>query len=266
LFSLFFFDFFNFHPKGEHFIDNIYSANKVPPVPESILRKRKIADQKKADELKNRTELRKKVKASRRVMFKRAESYIKEYRNQEKSLLRFKRAARSVGNYYVEPEPKLALVVRIRGINQIHPRPRKVLQLLRLKQINNAVFVKINKATLNMLKLVDPYVAWGYPNLKTVKELIYKRGFAKVNGNRLPILDNSIIEKHLGKQGLICMEDLVHEIYTVGGKFTKVNRFFWPFKLNPPRGGYTSVTKHYSSGGDFGNREDQISELVQRMN
>ena len=40
--------------------------------------------------------------------------------------------------------------------------------------------MQVNKATVNMLRLVEPYVAWGYPNLKTVKELIYKRGYAKV--------------------------------------------------------------------------------------
>jgi large subunit ribosomal protein L7e len=34
---------------------------------------------------------------------------------------------------------------------------------------------------LNLLKLVEPYVAWGYPTLETVRELVYKRGFANVN-------------------------------------------------------------------------------------
>ena len=43
----------------------------------------------------------------------------------------------------------------------VSPRVRKILQLLRLRQINNGVFVKINKATYNMLKLVEPYIAWG---------------------------------------------------------------------------------------------------------
>jgi hypothetical protein len=42
---------------------------------------------------------------------------------------------------------------------------------------------------------VEPYIAWGYPNQKTVKELIYKRGFGKVNGNRIPLTDNKIIEQ-----------------------------------------------------------------------
>ena len=41
---------------------------------------------------------------------------------------------------------------------------------------------QVNKATMSMLQRVEPYVAYGYPNLKTVKELIYKRGFGKVGG------------------------------------------------------------------------------------
>ena len=47
-------------------------------------------------------------------------------------------------------------------INGVSPRVRKVLQLLRLRQINNGVFIKLNKASVNMLRLVEPYIAWGY--------------------------------------------------------------------------------------------------------
>lgn len=59
--------------------------------------------------------------------------------------MRLRREAKAAGGFYVEPEPRVALVVRIRGINDLHPKTRKVLQLLRLRQIHNAVFVKINK-------------------------------------------------------------------------------------------------------------------------
>ncbi len=41
---------------------------------------------------------------------------------------------------------------------------------------------QVNKATLGLLKRVEPYIAYGYPNLKSVRELLYKRGFAKVRG------------------------------------------------------------------------------------
>merc|ERR1712096_410000 len=33
---------------------------------------------------------------------------------------------------------------------------------------------------LQMLRIAEPFVAWGYPNLKTVKELMYKRGHGKM--------------------------------------------------------------------------------------
>ena len=39
-------------------------------------------------------------------------------------------------------------------------------------------------ATLQMIRLVEPYVAYGYPSLKSVRDLIYKRGFVKLNGQR----------------------------------------------------------------------------------
>ena len=43
----------------------------------------------------------------------------------------------------------------------VSPKVKKILRLLRLRQIHNATFVRLNKATLNMIRLVEPYVAWG---------------------------------------------------------------------------------------------------------
>ena len=36
---------------------------------------------------------------------------------------------------------------------QVAPKVRKVLQLFRLRQINNGVFIKLNQATVNMLRI-----------------------------------------------------------------------------------------------------------------
>merc|ERR1712186_222180 len=145
----------------------------------------------------------------------------------------------------VAAEPKLAFVMRIRGINQVSPKVRKVLQLLRLRQINNGVFIKMNKATTNMLRICEPYITYGNPNLKAVRDLVYKRGFVKVNGNRTPITSNDIIEDKLGKMGIICVEDLIHEIFTVGPNFKYASNFLWPFKLNNPTGGWRKKTNHF---------------------
>lgn len=49
------------------------------------------------------------------------------------------------------------------------------------------------------------------------------------------MLSNAIIQKMLAKDNIICMEDLVHEIFTVGPKFKQVNNFLWPFKLTNPK-------------------------------
>lgn len=86
---------------------------------------------------------------------------MKEYLAKEKEEIRLKRAARTSGDFYVPAEPKVYFVIRIRGINEIAPKPRKILQLLRLLQINNGVFVKVTRATQQMLRLVEPYVAYG---------------------------------------------------------------------------------------------------------
>ena len=187
---------------------------------------------------------------------------MKEYRDQTNSLVRARRQARTAGNFNVPDEPKVAFVMRIRGINRVSPKTRKILQLLRLRQINNGVFIKLNKATWNMLRLVEPYITYGFPSLKSVKELLYKRGFGKVNKQRIPLTQNSIIEQNLGKFGLICMEDVIHEIYTVGPHFKEANNFLWTFKLSSPLGGFTKKGIHFAEGGDAGNRAEYINCLL----
>lgn len=201
----------------------------------------------------------------RKRAFARAEKYVKEYRAAHSNLARMRRVAREQGAFFREPEAKLAFVIRIRGINGVDPKTRKILRLLRLPQIHNGVFVRINAATVNMLRLVEPFVAYGYPSLKTVRQLIYKRGYGRINRQRVPLTSNELIEQTLKKYNIICIEDLVHEIYTVGNAFRAANHFLWTFKLNSPTGGFKKITTHYQEGGDAGNREEEINALIRRM-
>ncbi|KAK9741595.1 hypothetical protein RND81_03G116100 [Saponaria officinalis] len=240
-------------------------VNKAVIVPESVLKKQK-REEEWALANKQAVEAQKiKSRENRKLYYKRAQQYAKEYENEEKLSISLRREAKLKGGFYVEPEAKLLFIVRIRGINAMHPKTRSILQLLRLRQIFNGVFLKVNKATLNMLHRVEPYVTYGYPNLKSVKELIYKRGFGKVDKQRIPLTDNSIVEKVLGKYGIICMEDLIHEIITVGPHFKEANNFLWPFQLKAPLGGLKKKRNHFVEGGDAGNRENFINELIRRM-
>lgn len=236
------------------------------PAPESFLKKRKRQEEIVAKRDAATKAARAAAKAKRKTIFKRAEQYVQEYRSQERELIRLRRQAKKEGNYFVEPEAKVAFVVRIRGINRLAPKTRKILQLLRLRQIHNGVFVRLNKATLNMLKLVEPYIAYGYPNLKSVRELIYKRGYGRVNKQRIPLTHNDVVEKSLGHLGIICVEDLIHEIFTCGPNFKEANNFLYTFKLSSPLGGFKQKRRHFVEGGDFGNREEKMNELIRRMN
>merc|ERR1711887_71150 len=240
-------------------------ASSMPGVPESVLKKRKTQEKLAADKAAAADAARKANKDKRVAMYKSAEKYVKEYRNMAKQRVRMHRQAKAAGNHFVDAEAKLAFVVRIRGLNDMHPKTKKILQIMRLRQMNLGVFLKVSKASTEMLKRVEPYLSYGYPNLKSVRDLIYKRGFGKINHQRVPLSDNSVVETALGKFGIVCMEDLVHEIYTVGPNFKEANNFLWPFKLRPAKGGQAKKRKGFCEGGQAGNREDKMNQLIQNM-
>ena len=236
-------------------------------VPETLLKKRKSQEKAREERAADLQKRKKAQKEKRGVIFKRAEKYVKEYRDQEREKIRLNRLSKQEGSFYVPAEEKLVFVVRIKGINKIAPKPRKILQLLRLLQINNGVFVRLTKATLEMLKVVEPWIAYGYPNLKSVRELIYKRGYGKINKQRIALTDNALVEASLGKYGIVCIEDLIHEIFTVGPNFKQAANFLWPFKLSNPTGGFHKRKfRHFVEGGDLGQREEKINALIRAMN
>ncbi|CAD7693770.1 unnamed protein product [Nyctereutes procyonoides] len=225
---------------------------KVLAVPETLKKKQRYFTELKIKHLRKKFAQKMLRKARRKLIYEKAKHYHKEYRK--------------AGNFYMPAEPKLAFVIRIRGINDVSPKVRKVLQFLRLHQIFNGTFVKLNKASVNILRIVEPYIAWGYPNVKSMNELIYKRGYVKINKKRIALTDYTLIAQSLGKYGVICMENLIHEVYIVGKHFKEVNNFLWPFKLSSPSSRMKKKTTHFVEGGDAGNREDQINRLIRRMN
>merc|ERR1711957_588965 len=111
--------------------------------------------------------------ASRAAATANAVKYAAEYAKEDSDLIEAKRAAKKAGNFYVEGEAKIAFVIRTRGINKLSPKCKKIMQLLRLRQLHNGVFVRMSRAN--------------------VSRLVYKRGYGKVNRSRIPLTDNSII-------------------------------------------------------------------------
>jgi len=42
----------------------------------------------------------------------------------------------------------------------------------------------------------------------------------------------------IGELGIICIEDVIHEILATTNHFKTVNAFLWNFQLSPPAGGW----------------------------
>nr|KAJ0188751.1 hypothetical protein LSAT_V11C900498590 [Lactuca sativa] len=245
-------------------------------VPESVLKKQKRNEEWAVAKNQEAEALKKKNAANRKLIFNRAKKYSEEYEAQQKELIQLKREARLKGGFYVNPEAKMLFIIRIRGYAllqtyQCHgPEIQEDFAALAFEtdiqwcvlesQQGNTEYATQGGTICYIRVLIE------YPNLKSVKELIYKRGYGKLNKQRIPLTDNSIVEQGLGKHGIICVEDLIHEILTAGPHFKEANNFLWPFKLKAPLGGMKKKRNHYVEGGDAGNREDFINELIRRMN
>ncbi|KAJ1606376.1 60S ribosomal protein L7 [Cryptosporidium canis] len=195
----------------------------------------------------------------------------KQYKEHVRSVVDLKRQAKQNGGLYRPAEPKVVFVIRLKGINKLSPKVRKIFQLFRLRQINNGVFLPVNKATTEMLKVIDPFVAYGYPSISMIRKLLYKRGYLKVGKRgsyqRIRIQDNSIIQKKLASKGVYGIEGMVRELFFCGEQFKAVTSLLWPFKLSSPNGGFVRKSTRFTEarGGDCGNREHLINKLIDRM-
>uniref|UniRef100_A0A4W5QM24 Ribosomal protein L7-like 1 n=1 Tax=Hucho hucho TaxID=62062 RepID=A0A4W5QM24_9TELE len=145
---------------------------------------------------------------------------------------------------------RLAFAVRIRD-----PSVQKVVQMLRLRKIFSSAFVKMNKTSMAMLKMVE------FPILKSVREL----GQAKIDKRMVALTDNTLIEQHMGKdQFIVC--DLIREIYSVGMNFRVVNNFIWPFKPSVARHAARDKAGLLKDIGKPGPREMDVNSIIRQLN
>ena len=242
------------------------NIEKQKRIPENLKKKQERDSRLTEEQKKQETEQTQKNQQNAQYYLDQGKSHWESFQTQQKDLVDRKRAAKAANEVFVEDESKFLLVVRIKGINKVAPKERKILQLLRLRQIHNAVLVKNNKAVMNMLRRVEAYVTYGFPSHQTIRALIYKRGYGKINRQRIPLSNNQVVETGLGKVGIKCVEDLINEIWTFGPHFKEANNFLWPFKMNSPRGGLVSKRHQFlDNRGDQGPRDIYINDLIAQM-
>ncbi|KAI7863776.1 60S ribosomal protein L7 [Spinellus fusiger] len=238
-------------------------------VPENLLKKRKINEKKAIENAQKRAEIRQK-KRKNKTVFKRIDQLIRTRRDLEKegSRLRRQRQIKAASKTQVAKEDALVFVLRYKSAATLHPAVRKSFSQLRLTSLNTGVFVKYDKTTAPLLKVIEPYVTVGEPSLKTVRDLLTKRGYAQIQGKRTPISDNAMVEEVLGEHNIICVEDLIHQIVTVGDQFDLVNKFLCPFRLSSPiRGWRQKKLRAMIDSAEGGKNEiEDINKLVETMN
>lgn len=165
---------------------------------------------------------------------------------------------------YTPKEPEFILCVRVKGINKIDPKVKKTLEILRLKKPNHAVLVRNTYPVRRMLQKVKCFIAYGFADVKLVRDLVYKRGMAKVDGSRVN-LTNEVVEDHFKGQ-IRSIEELIYQIVKGTPLQTQAANFLWPFTLQPPRNGFGGrKIKDVIEGGSTGNHNYSIGDLVKRM-
>jgi len=115
------------------------------PAPESAIKRAAFKQQQTENFKKAVLANKEEKKALTKTAYQRGLKYSREYRSAERKLITLRRQAKSNGNFYLEAAPKIAVVTRIRGIAQVAPKQKKILQLLRLRQIFNTVIVNLGR-------------------------------------------------------------------------------------------------------------------------
>ena len=223
--------------------------------PEILLRKRKDKDRKR---LQKQEEAREKQLAQQRRKkkaaankFVRAETLISNYRLNELENKRVNNLAQkhAINSDLPDDSPySLLFVMRVpnhtKGLT-IPTKARQVLQVLKLTEVDTGVFVKANDLTMELLSLIAPYIVIGKPSHALVRKLFQKRArYVNDEGETVKLDNNQVVEdKFEDSLGLVCIEDVIHELTLLSPHFTAITSWILPFKLNAPVNGWGPQAK-----------------------
>uniref|UniRef100_A0A182JNY3 Uncharacterized protein n=1 Tax=Anopheles christyi TaxID=43041 RepID=A0A182JNY3_9DIPT len=248
--------------------------NKLPSVEVSVLTHRKG----RLRRLAQRTEPNAPAK-KKRTSFRKVSSFVANARIAERDAKRIKRNFLKKGvlpKLPTESKPNQPLLVlRHRGKKLIPNKDvLKTMVRLGLKHQHAATLQRQTPEVIAQLKVLEPFVIWGYPNISVVRELLYK--YVRLSCHQtgveakkpVPLTSNKQVEELFGSLGMLCVDDLVHEIITVGPHFDAIREKLRSFIVKDPAGGWKNPQqkgKLRSIGGEAGFRGDEINELFRKI-
>ncbi|MEK6928057.1 MAG: uL30 family ribosomal protein [Nanoarchaeota archaeon] len=137
----------------------------------------------------------------------------------------------------------MIIAIRIAGTVEIESKVEMTLSRLRMRKKYSAVLLKNNPESLELLRKVRDFVAFGVLSEADIEDLISKRGKG-IGGKKL---DAKKIASEISKKSA---EDLGMKPF---------------FRLHPPRGGIDSKVHFPIRHGVLGNHGDKINLLMRRM-
>ncbi|KAJ5079845.1 60S ribosomal protein L7 [Anaeramoeba ignava] len=186
------------------------------------------------------------------------------------SILKMEHKAKSIDPKKMEKEAensKLIFAILVKENKDLGEKVKEILTLFRLNKLYEGVFLRSTPTTLSLLELIRPYIIWGYPSYKNIRDLIFKRGYTIVDSERTALTSNKIISDKLGTFDIICLEDLVHEIFSVGPHFNQANKFLLPFRLSSPSPKMKIISRVLKETENLnGYQKEKINEILLKMN
>ncbi len=150
------------------------------------------------------------------------------------------------------------IVVRIRGSVNVPERVRRLMTDLGLERPNNVVIIQGKDSYRGLLVKARHMITYGSPSKETIAALLTKRGEVKGYGR----LDDQYVADHTTHSSIDDFAEALHQDEASLKDLPLLKR---TFRCSPPSKGYRDLKRPYESGGAYGNRGEEIDQLLKRM-
>ena len=149
-------------------------------------------------------------------------------------------------------------IVQLRGEVNQSQAVRDTLEMLNLGQVNHATLVPETPEYRGMITKVNDWVAFGEPSVEVVAELLGRRG-EPIEGSAE--IDDEWVAENTDYDDVEALATaLVDEETTLQKQGLSPT-----LRLHPPRGGHDGIKHPVKEGGELGDHDDGIDELLEAM-
>jgi large subunit ribosomal protein L7e len=170
-------------------------------------------------------------------------------------------------------DAKMVFCIRIRNNDCIPKQVKHILDTNGLRHLHDGVFLRYDNDVLRrQLHLCEPWIVYGPPTAAAVKELLERRGYAKIKGERIALSDNTVVETALqnhvltnGGGGGNTVDNDNGDNKEATRLFDIVKKFLWPFRLADTKTKFERTVLKLKDGKDYGDKGEAIQEYIAQV-